>query len=109
MKKIIFALLFLIPIFCSSQTIIFKYSKAIDFDGIKKRTYPESGYWVLSNDTLVNHYKDGELIKNLQYVMDDGTYVYLNDFNEIVYVRITEKKELIVQNLNHPKEYTIFK
>jgi hypothetical protein len=93
---------------CSLGQDTLYYNQVIDWDGIKRRTYPDKGMWICTDSTLVK-WEDGfDFPKNV-VELRNHRYTCINDWNEVVEYTIMPYGDVVARNSVHPEEYTIYR
>jgi hypothetical protein len=105
MKTLIFGIFFLCVSQVMSQDTLY-FNRVIDWDEIKKRSYNYEGYWVYTDTSLCK--VEGDYRVDYKIIeKKENLYRCLNSFDEEVLYFISH--EVVVRNLTHPHEYTIYR
>ncbi len=107
-KKVLFLLLFFSSLHSFGQNFRVDYNTVIDFDGIKKREYSESGTISFTDSLLTDEYKGGSLVFKVYKTSSNKVYYY-NDYGESVKVTFTSNSIVTKINETRPSEYTIYR
>ena len=108
MKKVLLSLALLCFLPLLGQKFSVDYNTVIDFDGIKKREYRESGTIGLTDSLLTNNYGKDSLIFKVYKISSNKVYYY-NEYDESV--KITFVSSIIATRVNEtrPNEYVIYR